>query len=111
MMYRTTILAVILFTINAGGEVLVDFDLSGVDGTVTHDPDSYEVTATDTLNSNTPLAAGINVFNPSVLKLGTGGGSPANDLNLHNWGESINTGIKDALDGDRFVSFKLQAKP
>lgn len=93
----------------AQAALVIDFDFSGVAGNSAFDPDTFELTAVDTKDANLTLVQGLNVFNPSVLTSTTAGGAASNDWNLLNWGGSVSTTVTDAINGERYFSFTLQA--
>ena len=69
-------------THGANAATIVDFDFSGVDGTVVHAKESFEVTATTTLAGGITVEDGVNIFSPSTATYTTAGGAATNDLNV-----------------------------
>ncbi len=102
-------LAALAIVSTASAATIIDFDFSGVNGTVSHDPDLFELTATTTLDPNLTLVEGINVFNDSVLNFATAGAATSNDLNLVDFGGSTSASILAGLAGNRYFSFIIQA--
>lgn len=97
------------FALPINAATVVDFNFSGVDGTVVQDKATFELTATDTLDANLNINTGVNFQSPSTLASLTAGGQASNDLNLSSWGGSTNATINDAFAGDRHISFTVQA--
>ncbi|MCP5537465.1 MAG: PEP-CTERM sorting domain-containing protein [Akkermansiaceae bacterium] len=94
---------------SAHAATIIDFDFSGVDGSSSHTKSSFEITTTDTIDPNLTLVEGINVKNDSVLNFTVSGGAATNDLNLSNWGGGSPGNLTNAINGNRYFSFFIQA--
>ncbi|GAA5494477.1 hypothetical protein Rhal01_00638 [Rubritalea halochordaticola] len=105
----TSLIASLVCASSAQAALILDFDFSGVAGDSLFDPDTFELTDVDTKDANLDLLVGLNAFEPSVLNSTTAGGAASNDWNLVNWGGSVSATVGDAVAGNRFISFTIQA--
>lgn len=95
-------------TLPLSAATIVDFDFSGVSGTVTQDAAAFELTATDTIDAKLKIKKGLNFQSPSTLISVAVGGQATNDLNINSWGGSASATIGDAVSGNRYISFTVQ---
>lgn len=89
---------------------IVDFDFSGVNGTVAHDA-TYQITATSTLDSNLTVVTGVSHLSPSIVSSATAGGATTNDLNLEGF-NAVGGGadvFADSVARNSYISFVITA--
>jgi len=98
---------VVMLTLGVQANIL-DFDFSGVDGNVTYDKATFELTAMDSTDANLDLVEGLNFKSPSTVK---GNGAAAygtsNDLNVRGWGGS--SALNNLIAGERYMSITIKA--
>jgi hypothetical protein len=88
---------------------LIDFDFSGVNGTVDPGKETFELTATDSIDAGLSLVTGLNFQTPSTVIFNTAGTtSTSNDLNVSGWGSGGS--FSAAFNGNRYMTFTIQAQ-